>query len=308
MPSNPPNAEMGRIHEDYIARVLDGRRTRASGSQWFDQGDVRNNHDLPFAFCADGKSTKGKQIAVTLAMIEKLREQAQGERPVMPLRWYGNDNLDEVLEDWFLVTGPDMEEMLTAARAWAEISSCVGGMTPDNIREYLEEWGKAREAARVLADGTQRMIKGHEQDLGTISALQDALDQARRDLLDAGERVAARDLELQALRERGPLAVPATALSHVPQLPWTVLKPFSEDEQAQRKAARQPDAGGIAFDYAADGTVQSRLFKEARIERSMNNRPKVFVDNVQARIADLYDTRGVLRARVWQDKPSAEVG
>ena len=121
MPPKPPAQQMGELHEVYLADVNGGRKSRASGSQWDDQGDGRNGHDGPFAFCWDGKSTRGQQIAVTLAMIAKIREQAQGERPQIGLRWYGNDLLDKIAEDWVAVQAEDWRELLEAGRQWAEL-------------------------------------------------------------------------------------------------------------------------------------------------------------------------------------------
>lgn len=305
MPSNPPTAEMGRIHEDYIAAVLRGRRTRASGSQWFDQGDVRNNHDEPFAFCADGKSTKGKSITVTLAMIAKVREQAQGERPALPLRWYGNDNLDQVLEDWFLVTGPDMEELLDAARAWAAVQASLGVAAPEDLVGRLSLQGEERENMTAAVTQDANVVPDKDR---RIAELTSALSEAHGTLIAAGQRIAAQDLEIQGLRAQAASPAFPPGMLRPPRLPWTVVRLFSDEEKAHRSARREPDGAGEATEYAADGTMRERLVKVVRVERSPGNRPKLIADAVQARYADAYAADGTLLARVCHDDPAIEVG
>ena len=152
MPPKPPAQQMGELHEVYLADVNGGRKSRASGSQWDDQGDGRNGHDGPFAFCWDGKSTRGQQIAVTLAMIAKIREQAQGERPQIGLRWYADDALSKVLADWVAVQGADWEEVLDAARKWAELEShpaliaAAGGtVSPEELEHFGADLERALE-------------------------------------------------------------------------------------------------------------------------------------------------------------------
>lgn len=111
--------KMGNAHEAFLADLLGGRKTRASGSVWKDQMDGRHNRlDAPFAFAWDGKSTRGRSIGVTRDMWEKAREQAAGERPLLALRWYETDCLD-VGEDLVVLSAHDFAEMLRAANGEA---------------------------------------------------------------------------------------------------------------------------------------------------------------------------------------------
>jgi hypothetical protein len=117
--------EMGDLHEKFLAELNDGIKSKASGSQWTDQGDGRNNRlTQPFAFCWDGKSTCGQGITLTRTMIEKIREQAAGERPMFGLRWYASERLDEVAEDWVAIPADEWREVLESGRegvrVWAE--------------------------------------------------------------------------------------------------------------------------------------------------------------------------------------------
>lgn len=109
---------MARLHEEYLAELFGGRKTRGSGSQWQDPADGRNNRltEPEFAFAWDGKSTAGLGITIDLKMIAKIREQAGGERPALGLRWYGTEDLQRVTEDWVAITAADFAELLAGAR------------------------------------------------------------------------------------------------------------------------------------------------------------------------------------------------
>lgn len=113
----PDRNEMARLHEEFLAALNGGRKSKASGSTWKDQGDGRGNSlTEEFAFAWDGKSTRGQSIAVSREMITKIREQAAGERPQIGLRFYGSDDLRQVDEDWIAITAADYAELLADAR------------------------------------------------------------------------------------------------------------------------------------------------------------------------------------------------
>lgn len=131
MPPTPTTTDMGHRHEAAVAEALGMAMTRGSGNG-ADKGDAAHHHDLPFAFRIDAKSTKGKQIAVTLAMLEKLREQAGGERPALPLRWYANEALTKVAEDWIAVTLADFSELIADARETAALREQVKSLRAAN--------------------------------------------------------------------------------------------------------------------------------------------------------------------------------
>lgn len=107
--------KMGKLHEEALVTFLGGRKTKASGSQWRDQMDGRHNRmSRRFAFAWDGKSTLAKSISVTREMWAKAKEQAGGERPMLALRWYGNERLD-VAEDLVVLSLHDFVELLEVA-------------------------------------------------------------------------------------------------------------------------------------------------------------------------------------------------
>lgn len=106
------NRRMSDKHEADLATWLNGRVTRGSGNQAANPMDGRNNrYKDVMAFCWDGKSTRAKSIGVSLAMWEKAKEQAHGERPALPLRFYSADRLS-VAQDLIVLDLNDFIEML----------------------------------------------------------------------------------------------------------------------------------------------------------------------------------------------------
>lgn len=117
---------MGDLHEAHLAEVFGGRQARSSGNQPHDQMDGRHNrYDEIVAFAWDGKSTRTGTISVTAAMLQKAAEQAHGERPMLSLRWYGDDRL-RTCEDWHLIREDDLLELLDLAREVVRLRQAVG--------------------------------------------------------------------------------------------------------------------------------------------------------------------------------------
>jgi hypothetical protein len=112
---------MAELHEQFLAALTGGRKSRASGATWQDPGDGRDNRlTTAFAFAWDGKSTTTGTISVTRDMLAKLRGDAGGERPMLGLRWYGTEDLEQVAEEWVAVTAADFGELLAEARQAAD--------------------------------------------------------------------------------------------------------------------------------------------------------------------------------------------
>jgi hypothetical protein len=154
--SSVTTARMGELHEEHLAEINGGRKSRSSGNQWHDAADGRNSRDDPFNFAWDGKSTLGKSISVTLEMIAKIREQAGGERPEIGLRWYGSGDLSQVTEDWIAIPDVDFEEMKLAATAYERAKPRIEAALADLDRlgtenEHLTQaLGAALETVRAM--------------------------------------------------------------------------------------------------------------------------------------------------------------
>jgi hypothetical protein len=162
MPANPTTQQMGEKHEVFLAEVNGGTRSKASGSQWDDPADGRSPHDGPLAFAWDGKSTRGEGLTITLKMIAKIREQALSERPEIGLRWYANDNLDQVAEDWIAVPAADFRELLELARKLAGLEAEHGDVAA-LIPVLHRQLGEAREREE-MAESRFRQLSAAASD------------------------------------------------------------------------------------------------------------------------------------------------
>lgn len=141
----PTTRDMSDQHEDFLAQMLGGRKSRGSGNQFNDQMDGRNSAGTPYRLAWDGKSTLGQSIGVTLDMWAKAAEQAGGEIPMLALRWYTNERLTAVGADLVALSIHDFVDILNAARRWHEQQEKrtwdrTGQLDDDVIVELVEQW------------------------------------------------------------------------------------------------------------------------------------------------------------------------
>jgi hypothetical protein len=123
--------KMSGRHEHDLVVMLGGERTRNSGAVWSDQGDGHQTGlDQYYRFGWDGKSTLGKSIGVTRDMLAKLREQCRGLEPMLPLRWYADERLTMVDEDWIAIEADTLVQVLADANRYRAIKAngCLSGM------------------------------------------------------------------------------------------------------------------------------------------------------------------------------------
>lgn len=78
------NKDISVKHEDYIARLFDGKRSKSSGAAEHDAGDVRSDRYL--FECKATRLTVPKWVAD----FEKVTKEAwsEGRNPVLALRYY----------------------------------------------------------------------------------------------------------------------------------------------------------------------------------------------------------------------------
>jgi hypothetical protein len=117
---------MADRHEADIAEWIGGRQQKGSGNQWHGQMDVVNDERLPYALAADGKSTLGKGISVTLEMWRKAVEQTFSKIPTLWLRFYKDETLRAVERDLVVLDRRDFVEILEAARNWETVRQEIG--------------------------------------------------------------------------------------------------------------------------------------------------------------------------------------
>lgn len=267
--ATPPTQRMGELHEIHSAEIFGGHKTKSSGNQWNDQTDGYIEHDDPFAFRWDGKSTKGQSITITVPMIEKIIEQSQGDRPAIPLRWYGNEKLTVILHDWVAVKDVDLSELLEAARRCKDLEIELAG-------------------ARIAIDAvaSERAVL-HD----VIKVTEGERDRARAALGSVKNELATSVLAGEA----EPRQVP----EYIPMLPWTIIH--------QVKLPNRVVNSGIHYDQ--DGHQSQFPATTVWVERAPNssNRPRLMVNAVRVPGGDLY-VDGKLHTRVAIDKPDIEVG
>lgn len=148
-----------RKHEEDFAELIGGTRVPGSGSQWHNKGDAANQHFKLFAFRGDCKCTQGQSISVSRAMIKKLLDDAGGERPALPLRFYKNERLD-IEYDFVAVLADDFGELLENARRAAELEGEIAPLAAqladykDEVRPQLAEYEalKARVAEAMIVN------------------------------------------------------------------------------------------------------------------------------------------------------------
>lgn len=106
------NRKMSDKHEKDLAEWFQGRMTPGSGNQFNNQTDVRQSrYEVEVAFAIDGKSTMAKSVSITRETLDKLVEQAHGERPLLAVRFYDNERLTSY-EDWSMIRTDDLLELL----------------------------------------------------------------------------------------------------------------------------------------------------------------------------------------------------
>jgi len=283
---------MGELHEIHLAEVFGGTKTKASGSQWTDPADGANHHDDPYAFRWDGKSTRAKSLAITLAMIEKIAEQAGGERPAIGLRWYGNDALTDVLADWVAVRDVDWSELLDAARKWADVQAVIGGAA--DVADSIS-------ALRGQVDGAQAMAARLGAELDALGEERDTLRERLADLKPGQGGSAslssfgAPGQEVVAAGGGSLLAVPG----YVPMLPWTVIHQVHLDDVVVNSGIH----------YGPKGYQQSFTVNTVIVERELgsSNRPRLVVNGHRVAQGALY-VDGHLNTRVAASRPEIEAG
>lgn len=272
MPPTPTTQRMGELHEIYLAEVFGGTKTKASGSQWTDPGDGANHHDDPFAFRWDGKSTKGRQIAITMEMVEKIIEQGGSERPALAFRWYGNEALTRVLHDWVACKAVDFSELLAAARESEGLRTELAG-----VRAAYEAVSQRMDELETLREALQRSTIVPPANMSP-------------------EGPAA--VSASPGGSGGTSSIPAVP-AYIPMLPWTIVHQVHLPSRVANS--------GVQYD--AQGHQQTFTVDTVIIERALDssNRPRLIINGARTPQGDLY-VDGRLHTRVAVTRPDLEVG
>jgi|SRR6185437_3004675 len=285
--------KMGELHVKALAGLIGGRVTPGSGNQWKDPIDARANHlDTEFAFAAEGKSTLGASISFSRALITKAREQAGGERPLIGLRFYGSEDLREIDEDWVAVQLADFGELLERAGRPAEAEPAsdevlqlraeviaLRGLNQET-REAANQATTALEQARAVAQQAQSGAAAPPpaEVMAELRRLQE--DGEFKTRIIAGLR--------DQLQSGGRSTLQAAMSSPPPVFPWlSVFQLRGVDGRARHT--------GIFYD--ATGQIESISISTVRVEREIDNMPRLIVNETLVRQGELY-IEGQLHTRV----------
>lgn len=141
---------MSDAHENFLAKLFKGRKSKGSGNQFNDQMDGRNErYETPFALAWDGKSTLTKSTSISRTMWEKAVAQANGEIPMLALRFYDTYRLAVGL-DLVVLEAEEFYRILEAARLYEEhrrfpvlhLNTDVT-LTEEELAEFTERMNKA---------------------------------------------------------------------------------------------------------------------------------------------------------------------
>lgn len=102
MPRRPKSTTaLGRELEEHVTKIYNGRRSRSSGANRFDKGDVSYDVNVHVderqgyvvSFLAECKTTEAKSFSLKKATWDKIVEEAheQGKRPSMFIRFRDPD-------------------------------------------------------------------------------------------------------------------------------------------------------------------------------------------------------------------------
>lgn len=131
--------KMGDKHEEHAAEVYGGRVTPGSGNQWARQTDGRvSRYDHAVAFARDCKSTRARSISIKRDDLDKLRIQAEPERPIMPIRFYDDDRL-RGYDDWVLLQEDDFLELLERSAALSRVEQALEAAGEGDVASLVAE-------------------------------------------------------------------------------------------------------------------------------------------------------------------------
>jgi hypothetical protein len=328
----PDKHRMGELHEQDLARLVGGRKSAASGATWKDPADGRASHMTEeFAFAFDGKATLGQGINVTREMLAKITEQAGGERPMIGLRFYGNERLDAIDYDWVAIRDHDFAELRECALSPRTL--LVPAVTDDQLAEWEQLLADNQQAMAMAGEEIAQLraeLEGHDIVFGSMTAelaaakrerdeAQEQLAEWKRMLDEEGSRAAAEAREevirlraelagLRASQEtvarlaaEGPVQPPrlpphllASPNPVIPNLPPVEMWPCVLIEIDDDRAGRRTARG---YYIEAGGLVNTFSVGQVRYEATAGGRPLLFHNDIAVRCGDLR-INGVLQARV----------
>ncbi len=145
-----PTRDLSDRHEAFLGELLEAPLNPGSGNQFNNPTDARQSRfHRAMAFAVDGKATLAKSMSITRAMIDKLREQARGERPMLGVRFYDGDALTSY-DDWVMIEAEDFRALMQRSDKLQAIEEMVGGGDPWPVSYELVGSGLVQEWLREV--------------------------------------------------------------------------------------------------------------------------------------------------------------
>lgn len=154
MVSKPSTRDMSDKHEEFLADLLDGRRTKGSGSHWRDQMDGKNDQrEQPHALAWDGKATQAASVSISREMWLKACEQSSGLIPSIAIRFYGKGFGLKPELDLIALEANDFAAILADARL-AQVRQLESASVAGMLRDVQQEERHARHRLAVMLGAT----------------------------------------------------------------------------------------------------------------------------------------------------------
>jgi hypothetical protein len=249
--------QMAVRHERDIAELFapfGGHVSKASGATDSAKNDGRTDHFGRWAFSWDCKATQGQSIAVSRALLNKLRKDATGDSPVLPLRFYANDQLDI---SWDLVAF-QLEDVRAMFEALAELEELQAQVSGARLVRLSDEWTDEQVAEfhqrfdELMANGGQPAVKA-DPDAVPVATDPDRLTAA---LTAAQDRESELEEKLAKAREERDDALKSQAPSPSSRL-------AGELTEANRERATLREQLRAATDLVQQHTATIRQYEQA---------------------------------------------
>ncbi len=284
-------AKMSQLHEADAAQLVGGERSKGSGSQWQGPADGRSSRMTnEYGWGYECKATCGQGIEVTRKIWAKIADQAEGERPLLMLRWYEDETFERVSYDLVAMDWADFSEIM------ADNASLRG-----QLEKAEEERARAVAAAGQLS-ASARLSPGTAAELVRQAQEQADLFRAENDRLKG--IVSLLGLLTPAQRELGELGMPPRDL-----WPCTVIDVRPHDDPT--KAGRRKRGWRVDGNGGVEKIMTTRLDEfgveqpsedpgEIRVDRGIGLKSRIFLNNSIVRRGE-FRVNGVLEVQVRDD-------
>jgi hypothetical protein len=266
---------MSQQHEAAAAALVGGERSPGSGNQWKGPADGRSSRiKNEYGWVLECKATCGQGIEITRRIIDKLAGQAEGERPLILMRWYADESLEGVSHDLAAMTWADFREVMDDNASLRE-----------RLAQAESKLAQADAAAEQVQAGA-RLSPGTAAHLVRRAQEEAASLRREKELLES--LVSTLGLLTPAQRELGSLGMPPRDL-----WPCTVIDVRKHDEPFRSGLRKR------VFEIGADGRVAKWDVEPlaVRVDRGVGTKARLFLNDRIVRRGELR-VNGILQVQV----------